>query len=410
MGTPTIRSLVLLYAAILSVSPAASSNPAFQAGSKAFTPPPVSTDTSVLVSGRPPLTQAIVDNNVGYFSWLLEAEIPDDVRQAMQASIVADWQKKNFSAQDVATAYIKVNQLDASTQANARAKLLPQTLAAFQSSSANTVGARLFALYQATHEGKTASSTNSPVGNPNASEPSPAPGASSAPDASTGLFSLDSPPASKGGLEGLFLGYHAGYASIYSTARTHIDKMYYVFYRDGWFNSLDVDQPRKYLPGANFKAAVRAGQIPANSYGRYFPKADKLVHLTYQSGTDQDITVDPSGAAPGMEKYVPLCSCTGATFEGAYRMQNSTHFISFSRDGHFVDRGVMHDLLEYSPPYNQNADVTLAPGSGSYRIADYVLYLTYSDGRQANLMIAIPANQAQSSASIWLRNAALDRQ
>jgi hypothetical protein len=91
-------------------------------------------------------------------------------------------------------------------------------------------------------------------------------------------------------------------------------------------------------------------------------------------------------------------------------MQNSTHFISFSRDGHFVDRGVMHDLLEYSPPYNQNADVTLAPGSGSYRIADYVLYLTYSDGRQANLMIAIPANQAQSSASIWLRNAALDRQ
>jgi len=122
--------------------------------SSAFIPPPISYDQTVIVKGSPSLTRRVVENTIGYFSWLFETQIPDKVRAAIQADLVADWQRHNPSEiesdLELAKGYETIAALNPGLQAEARSRLLPATLAALQS-KANPIALRLLSVYNAAH-------------------------------------------------------------------------------------------------------------------------------------------------------------------------------------------------------------------------------------------------------------------
>jgi hypothetical protein len=59
--------------------------------------------------------------------------------------------------------------------------------------------------------------------------------------------------------------------------------------------------------------------------------------------------------------------------------------VTFTRDGHFEDRGGFATPCTSAPDPN-------APGSGTYEIRDYSLVLSYADGRTVKHLITAPVN------------------
>jgi hypothetical protein len=82
--------------------------------------------------------------------------------------------------------------------------------------------------------------------------------------------------------------------------------------------------------------------------------------------------------------------------------------ISFTRDGQFKDDGVFATFLRSS--YGQ-PDPRDQAGSGTYRVADFTLILTYADGRTRHEAFTglLGGNPAESNAILFIRRSRFNR-
>ena len=392
MGSRSARLwfLVFAYPAILMVtacapaqaqasaraapSPAATSaRTRTQSDVASFVPPPASDDATVLVRARVPLTQAIVDNNVAYFSWLLQAAIPHDLRAAMQEAIVADWRSNNRQemqgALTYAVAYVKIAQLDPQAQATARERLLPQTLSAFRA-SADPIASRLLAAYEASH-----SSASARERRPAAAATSPAP---------TGNPSALS--AGKGRFDGLYRAV-VQVVDYHGAPQAGIKYDYVVFLPDGGFKEGIAEQG---LDGLNEAAEIRRDPVGWGAYemngsvGRIvFPPTEYS-----REAIVWPIREYPDRLLVNGNEYHLLDKCDDLRLQGTFRRADykttygARQGIAFTPDGRFVDEGAFKaaGVMVRNRSGGDDFDDG-APGNGTYRIANYTLELTYSNGR-----------------------------
>jgi hypothetical protein len=187
----------------------------------------------------------------------------------------------------------------------------------------------------------------------------------------------------------VYAGLHFGYGSGASAGG---EIRILAFYPDG---------TGMYLPGEgldNYDLArdVRGGLDPIN-YGTYVYH-DNHVDFRSHDGTPNGFDIDPNGNVPGLNTFVRMCHCNGVRFNGTYFWGNKGLTITFLADGRFADRGAMHDAFQYN--YYQTPHI-VDPGVGTYRVADYTIYLDYSDGRHLKKSFVLTAPSATPD-GMWI--------
>jgi hypothetical protein len=203
------------------------------------------------------------------------------------------------------------------------------------------------------------------------------------------LASTPAPSSAHNTLEGLYVGFRAGYATYLSVAPTTLDRALVYFYPEGLFITVDPDRGP---PGQDSRTEFPRAH--PNSKGHYSIDDQGSVLLSYEGGDRKLVTINRNGQQPGMERFIRLCTCDNLRFSGTFRMND--RLISFAPDGHFVDRGVMFGLLEARVP----PPALRAPGPGVYRIVRNRLILQYQDGHSLATFFSAP--DAQSASPPWI--------
>lgn len=199
----------------------------------------------------------------------------------------------------------------------------------------------------------------------------------------------DTPPRSdrlSGVYAGFFMGHGIGSSGFEMNA--------FVFYPDGRAMYL----PEKGLDGYDLAAHIRAG-LDGLMYGTYEYHEDGRLTYTAHNGVGRDMIVDVSASEPGL-KFARVCECNGTFFDGAYYWGSKQKALKLHPDGRFIDRGAMQDAFEYSFP---NQPGLTNPGEGTYRIANYTIFLNYSDGRKVRHSFVVAARPPKTPSSMWLR-------
>jgi hypothetical protein len=148
--------------------------------------------------------------------------------------------------------------------------------------------------------------------------------------------------------------------------------------------------PEPGMDGFNLQAYLqslaRKGPIN-NAVARYQMFSDHL-ELTYSNFRKSYAL---PGGGPG--SLIPLCQCNGTRFAGVYAYGNL--MVQFSPDGTFIDRGALDNIVmkNFGAPRG---------GQGQYALQLNTLYLRYSDGRQARVSFAAPAEQEGAGSFDWI--------
>jgi hypothetical protein len=196
------------------------------------------------------------------------------------------------------------------------------------------------------------------------------------------------------------MGYGLG-LSIYST---HISQRILVFNRDGSV----FYAPEKGLAGFDVQSALRDGTLESDWYGHYTLQDGGGILVQFPR-TSLRLLLDENGINPSMGRYIPLCTCTDLRLEGSFKVSGTESFITFTRDGRFVDRtGAIRELLQYSFADEERktgiigyGEKITQPGTGTYHIVRNTISLSYSDGRRITSSFYAPA-RALSERPPWL--------
>jgi len=199
----------------------------------------------------------------------------------------------------------------------------------------------------------------------------------------------DTPPQAdrlSGVYAGFFMGHGFGSSGFEMNA--------FVFYPDGTAMYL----PEKGLDGYNLAAHIRAG-LDGLMYGTYEYHEDGRLTYTAHNGVGRDMLVDTSASEPGL-KFARVCHCNDARFSGTYYWGSKLKTLTFLPDGRFIDHGAMQDAFEYSFP---NQPGLTKPGTGTYRVANYTIFLNYSDGRKVRHSFVVAAHPRKTPSGMWIR-------
>jgi hypothetical protein len=204
---------------------------------------------------------------------------------------------------------------------------------------------------------------------------------------SLSLASLTSSPrpsardvGKSGGLKGLYTSFSTseGHAEL-GTFRVRGSVTYLAFFADG---NVIRFLPREGLENFDFRSAVRSSR---ESCGRYQLNGNRI-SITWG---DNSVT---SGARNGAKlqigdgafAYEPTAHSDGLTLGGVYSPDGADGRVNlaFTQDGRFADGGSLSAV-----------DIPSPPGSGSYRIHDNTLTLSYSDGRIVKVSFFISGDE-----------------
>lgn len=119
-------------------------------------------------------------------------------------------------------------------------------------------------------------------------------------------------------------------------------------------------------------------------------------HITYQGGREATLRYVVDHLETEHARVSRAKNVTGATLDGLYTWWTNAEdaslaapgcqpLVSFTRDGHFEDRGGFATPCTSAPDPN-------APGSGTYEIRDFSLILHYADGRTVKHLITAVVN------------------
>ena len=195
-------------------------------------------------------------------------------------------------------------------------------------------------------------------------------------------------------------GVYAGFFMGHGFGSDGLEMNAFVFYPDGTAMYL----PDKGLDGYNLAAHVRAG-LDGLMYGTYDYHEDGRLTYTAHNGVGRDMIVDISATEPGL-KFARVCHCNGARFEGTYYWGSKLKTITFLADGRFVDRGAMQEAFQYTFPKQPGLT---NPGTGTYRILDYTIFLDYADGRKVRHSFVVAAHPSKTPSGMWIRGNSFHR-
>jgi hypothetical protein len=175
-----------------------------------------------------------------------------------------------------------------------------------------------------------------------------------------------------GGLNGLYLGYKMrGLIGLH----THFE--YLVFFPDG--NAIRY-LPEQGLQNFDFGNALKTSR---DYCGRFQVSGDQLTIAWADNSSEKGTRTGTSLKIQG-DEYFPLPRSTGLKIDGTYRREGAdlaNRGIRFTSNGRFTENGML-SLLAYSGSND-------SPGSGTYRIANNTITLSYSDGRKIPLSFYI---------------------
>jgi|GEM_PF-1114982 len=192
------------------------------------------------------------------------------------------------------------------------------------------------------------------------------------------------------GLVGLYAGLKLGHVDLNDSANSGgLEGTYLALFSNGQvyfraklpsegFDGLNT-QAQPYYNGRDWATyAVQGGQgVLAMPYGNIplLVNANGVV-LTTQNTKHQ---------------YVKIPSVDGAVFNGTYAFPKSEdggpkeeRSITFSANGTFDDKGALY-ILDHEVTYDDNFNVTLKLGSGTYQARNYSIIFTYLDGRKLQI-------------------------
>jgi hypothetical protein len=145
--------------------------------------------------------------------------------------------------------------------------------------------------------------------------------------------------------------------------------------------------PPQGMDGFNLQAYMQQMGRSPNAIARYqmFPDHIELAYSNFTRSYSL-----PGGGAGSV---IPLCQCNGIRFAGVYAWGNL--MVQFSPDGTFIDRGALDNIVmkNFGAPRG---------GQGQYALRLNTLYLSYSDGRQARVSFAAPAEQENTGSFDWI--------
>ncbi|MFI5378458.1 MAG: hypothetical protein ACHRHE_04110 [Tepidisphaerales bacterium] len=109
----------------------------------------------VLAKGRPPLTQATVDEVADFVEWLMEVPLTDGQRQAVQQHLIDSWNKNDKEEMDGTAEVLKVRtQLSAMTKAQrelARQAVQPELIKNWRQDR-HAIARTMLGIYDAAHQ------------------------------------------------------------------------------------------------------------------------------------------------------------------------------------------------------------------------------------------------------------------
>jgi hypothetical protein len=190
---------------------------------------------------------------------------------------------------------------------------------------------------------------------------------------------------------GLFMGINSELGQY--TLTTKVSSRIFVFFPDGSV----IYAPEKGLAGFDPQAALREGKLERDQYGHY-KLQDGIVRISFPNN-NLDISLDENGTHPGLNKYIPLCKCTGLTFDGTFKVSGTQFFMTFTHDGRFDDHGgAIRELLQYSFSEEEKetgivgyGEKITQAGSGTFQIVNNTIMFSYSDGRRIVTSFYAPA-------------------
>jgi hypothetical protein len=231
------------------------------------------------------------------------------------------------------------------------------------------------------------------------SEPGTSAPAGAAPAAPAAVSSIA--PANR--LDGVYGGYKFNYVNTLGAVQRTAVNDYFSFFPDG---TVFWGFPQTGLAGFNMN---RACQGRVELCGTYQVNGDRVTILLNRGTYRQDGSLSSGGLQIADRNYTlqgdPAKSAAHA-LEGDFMRADARpgedlarHFIRFTRNGQFVDQGIVttvvsSDISTGSPRFER------AAGSGTYTIAPYTLILHYSDGYQRQLGVTIqPADMDKPALS-----------
>ena len=184
-----------------------------------------------------------------------------------------------------------------------------------------------------------------------------------------------------GALEGIYIGF-----SIPGTARAGLRRLH--FNPDGW---VVKDVPQEGMIGFDFTAYRNDRNTNRSWVGRYRLDGD-TINIVWQDYPEDRTVIkrNENSPKPGIDVYVPMCTCTGARFSGKYNwgLTGSGQYLEFFTDGTFIDHGVLDQMLVPSPYYEHPRTQR-----GTYAIQSQTIIFTFADGRRGMRTFYAPKAQ-----------------
>lgn len=183
-------------------------------------------------------------------------------------------------------------------------------------------------------------------------------------------------PAAKtgaaGGLQGLYIGYKMrGMIGL----KTHFE--YLVFFPDG---NLVRFLPEQGLDNFDFRDALKTSR---DYCGRYRVGGNQVT-ITWADNNTETATRDGTALKIGGDSYFPVSTSDGLKLNGIYHQEGTDvtpYFLQFTSAGRFKENGILN-LIHYTGDQQ-------AGGSGTYRIGNNTITLSYGDGRKVPLSFFI---------------------
>lgn len=199
--------------------------------------------------------------------------------------------------------------------------------------------------------------------------------------------------ASAGALEGIYVGF--------GLEHSHMGSHQYYFSADGWvINNI----PRVNMDDFDITAYRND---PSNKLfvGRYRVDGNRI-HIVWANNADRRdvIKYNESASEPGIDTYIPTCSCTGKRFSGKYHWSSPTdqRYIQLFPDGTFFDYGLTDQVVGVPNPHGY-AGITDPPRKfrGTYSIKNQRLTFNFADGKHATVAFIAPKVQERAAAFDW---------
>lgn len=339
--------------------------------------PAYSQENSILVQGKPPLTQLMVGKTIVFLDWVLDLKLNKEQEIQIQQVVENAWRNKNTaqikSTLEVIDIYEQVVKLNETERNSVKTKLQPVLLQNLQKEPQDELSKIIASAYRSSRSGETTvEKKNSPANTTSTNKNNLRVGG----DGVTGLYRMMRPKA-------------LNIISTMPESGYYIEHI--VFFPDG---KLYRFLPPEGLMYFDYALACRTHPADCGTYEMnngeiyVYLGPEKKKYIFTRSG--EKINNAPE-LGKGSFRSIPTAD--GLKLEGKYRRYETEPTITFTKDGRFTDGGAFKNFGTIGRLDGSSYMDDGMGGSGTYLIEQNTLELKYSDGRIKRFVFeAFPEN------------------